>query len=147
MNDSRDRRLLVQGFLLILIALIVGMFVQRMPNPRMGLATHLEALLLGMMLLLLGLLWHRFSLPDWAFTVLAWFPIVGAHCSVVMHLFAALFPSGEYWMPIAAAGLEGALWQEWVVTIGVVVIGVTMLPAMAVALWGLFRNQGREDPG
>lgn len=140
MNDRRDRNLLAHGFFLIFGALVLGLFIQRLPSPRMGLATHLEALMLGMLLLLLGLAWRRFSLPEWARSVLAWLPVVGAYCSVAMHLFAACFPSGEYWMPIAAAGAQGEPWQERIVTIGMYAIGLSLLPSMGIACWGVLRG-------
>lgn len=137
MSDRRDRRLMAHGFLLILAALVIGLFMQRLPSPRMGLATHLEALMLGMLLILLGLAWRRFVLPQRALALLGWLPIVGADASVAMHFFAALYPAGGTWMPLAAPGVEGTPWQEWLVSAGMYVIGVTMLPAMAIALWGM----------
>jgi hydroxylaminobenzene mutase len=145
MSDTRDRRLFANGLFLIVTALVVGAFMQRLPNPRMGLATHLEALMLGMLLLLLGLLWGRFSLPDGARALLGWLPILGAYCSVGVHLFAALYPAGEYWMPFAAAGAQGSPLQERILSIGMVVIGLTMLPAMVIALWGMLRAEERSS--
>jgi hydroxylaminobenzene mutase len=141
MNDTRDRRFFRHGLFLIVTGLVAGLLMQRMPHPRLGLATHLEALLLGMLLLLLGLLWGRFSLPAWARALLGWLPILGAYTSVGVHLFTALFPAGEYWMPIAAAGSTGTPWQERIVTAAMIVIGVTMLPAMLIALWGMLRAE------
>jgi (hydroxyamino)benzene mutase len=140
-TDKRDRRLFSQGFLLILFGLVIASVSKFLPNPRMALATHLEALLLGMLLLLIGLLWHRFSLPTWTRNLLGWMPIVGAHASLYVHFFATVFPSGNRWMPIAAQGHVGTFLEEMIITAGILTIGVTMFISVAIALWGMLRDE------
>lgn len=44
------------------LGLLTGFVIPVMRNPRMGLASHLEAVMNGMFLILLGLLWHKLRL-------------------------------------------------------------------------------------
>ena len=55
-------RLLRLGVLLFLLGLLTGFAIPALTNPRMGLTSHLEALMNGMFLVLLGLLWPRLAL-------------------------------------------------------------------------------------
>lgn len=111
-TDKRDRRLFSQGFLLILFGLVIGSFSHFLPNPRMALATHLEGLLTGMLLLFIGLLWHRFSLPTWARNLLGWMPIVGAHASLYVHFFATVFRLAIVGCPLPHRDTLGLFWRR-----------------------------------
>ena len=51
------------GLVLFLIGLLTGLIVPALKNPRMALSSHLEGVLNGMFLVLLGLLWPHVDLP------------------------------------------------------------------------------------
>jgi hydroxylaminobenzene mutase len=51
------------GLILFLIGLLTGFAVPALKNPRMALSSHLEAVLNGMFLVLLGLFWPHVDLP------------------------------------------------------------------------------------
>jgi (hydroxyamino)benzene mutase len=51
------------GLVLFLIGLLTGLVVPAVKNPRMALSSHLEGVLNGMFLVLLGLLWPHIDLP------------------------------------------------------------------------------------
>ena len=61
-----DRALLQLGVLLFLIGLLTGFAVPAAAIPRMALSSHLEGLFNGIVLVVLGLMWHRLVLPAWA---------------------------------------------------------------------------------
>jgi len=50
------------GFVLILLALISGLFIQAMPIPRLGLSAHTIGILSGVLLLAIGAVWPSFVL-------------------------------------------------------------------------------------
>lgn len=52
------------GLVLFLLGLLTGFVVPALKNPRMALSSHLEAVLNGMFLVLLGLLWPHIHLPN-----------------------------------------------------------------------------------
>lgn len=143
MTNSRDRRLMAHGFLIFALAIWVGLLAHWMANPRMGLAAHLEGLLNGMMLVLLGLVWKRLALGPRALTTTAWMLVIGSYTTLIMHVLAAVWPGGDFWMPIAAGGRNGAFWLETLVTTGVVIIGATLIPGSALVVLGLWRREER----
>ena len=51
------------GLVLFLLGLLTGIGVPALKNPRMALSSHLEAVLNGMFLVLLGPLWPHIHLP------------------------------------------------------------------------------------
>src|SRR6266851_4961120 len=53
MDDSK-RRLIRHGFFLFLLGLLSGFLEQKFVNPRMGLAAHLEGVMLGTFVIALG---------------------------------------------------------------------------------------------
>lgn len=57
------------GLVLFVIGLLTGFAIPALKNPRMGLTSHLEGVLNGMFLALLGLLWPHVHLPHaWGIT-------------------------------------------------------------------------------
>jgi hydroxylaminobenzene mutase len=58
-----QRVLFTLGLVLFLVGLLTGFAVPALKNPRMALSSHLEAVLNGMFLVLLGLLWPHIDLP------------------------------------------------------------------------------------
>jgi (hydroxyamino)benzene mutase len=47
------------SILLFSLGLVTGLLAPKLANPRMGLSSHLEGLMNGMFLVLLGLIWQR----------------------------------------------------------------------------------------
>ena len=57
------------GLILFVIGLLTGFAIPALKNPRMGLTSHLEGVLNGMFLALVGLLWPHVHLPHaWGVT-------------------------------------------------------------------------------
>jgi len=65
--NKQGNTLIFLGLLLFLLALIIGLFVQNMTNPRMALSAHLEGIMNGMFLMILGLVWRRLILSKTLF--------------------------------------------------------------------------------
>ena len=74
-------------------------------------------------------------------SLLFWLAIVGVYCTFVLHLFSAIFPSGNRFMPFASQGKVGTDWQEALVFLGVAIIGSTLIPVSWLAAWGLWRHK------
>lgn len=137
--SDRTRRLLWYGMLLFVLGLFVGLAVPAFTNPRMGLAAHLEGVLNGILLLVLGLAWREVRLPprwDDAAYRLALFGTFG---NFAMNVVAAAFGTAAL-TPIASGSHVGEPWQELLVTVGLVGTGLATLVA-AIALLVGFRRQ------
>lgn len=138
------RKLIRYGMLLFLFGLLTGAAVPELHNPRMGLSAHLEGVMAGMFLMLLGLVWNEFNLSRRTGRVLYGFFLFGSYGTWGFTLLAAVFGTSRL-QPIAGAGYEGAPWQEVLVGVCLVAGSIAFVCACAAALYGLRgRAAGRD---
>lgn len=137
--QDRGRRLLWHGMLLFILGLLTGLFQQHLTNPRMGLAAHLEGLMNGTFLLTLGAASPQVRLSPRANSVAYWTALFGTYGNWAVTIMAGVFGTAAM-TPIASAGFSGQGWQETAVTIGFVSIGIAVLTASILFLFG-FRRQ------
>jgi hypothetical protein len=78
-------RLLWHGFLLFLLGLLTGFAVPALTNPRMGLSAHLEGVMNGVFLVVLGLVRERLVLSARAVTALFWLALYVRHLRQLGH--------------------------------------------------------------
>ncbi len=140
LQSGLGHRLLQLGVVLFLLGLLTGFVTPMMENPRMGLASHVQGVINGMLLVLLGLLWSRLLLGRMALLVLFWLALYGTFANWLATLLAAWWGAGRL-MPIAAAGFEGTPGQEAVVAFLLLSLSLALVAACALLLWGLRRPQ------
>jgi hydroxylaminobenzene mutase len=133
---SVSRPLLRAGLLLFLLGLVTGFLMPLYANPRMGLASHLEGVMNGMFLVLLGLAWGHLRMAERARRWLARIAVYGTYANWVATLLAAVWGAGAM-MPLAAGGRTGSAAQEAVVAGLLWSLSLAMLAVGGVALWGL----------
>lgn len=131
-------RLLWHGFFLFLLGLAAGFAVPAVTNPRMGLSAHLEGVMNGLFLVILGLVWERFTLSERMGVVLFWLALYGTYVNWASTLLAAVFGTSRS-TPIAGAGFAGQPWQENLVDFGLISLSFAIVAACVLALWGLRR--------
>src|ERR1700744_5974726 len=89
------------GLGLFLIGLLTGLVIPKLKNPRMGLTSHLEGILNGMFLALLGLLWPHVHLAHaWGVTAIVLI-VYSAFANWLGALLAAAWGAGRKMAPIA----------------------------------------------
>ncbi len=137
MEDIK-RRLLWHGMFLFLIGLLTGLAEQRFHNPRMGLAAHLEGVMNGTFLVVLGAIWMDVQLSPRLKTATYWSALYGTYVNWAVTLLAASLGTAAM-SPITAAGHSAQPWQESLVTLGFVSVGIAMIAASILTLWGLRR--------
>lgn len=130
------RRLLFHGIALFLIGLITGLMEQHFVNMRMGLAAHLEGVMNGTFLLAVGANWMEVRLPPRLGTLVYWTLLGGTYGNWAVTTTAAVLGTAAL-SPVTAAGHSAAQWQESFVTAGFVLIGLAILAASLLLLWGL----------
>jgi hydroxylaminobenzene mutase len=130
-------RLLQLGMSLFILGLLTGFGVPALANPRAGLTSHLEGVLNGILLLVLGSIWQRLRLgvaaQRWAF----WLAIYGTFVNWLSTLLAAAWGAGGALMPLSAAGYPGTSAQEAVIGFGLISLSFAMLVVGGLVLWGL----------
>jgi (hydroxyamino)benzene mutase len=130
------RRLLFHGMVLFLIGLFTGLAEQHFVNIRMALAAHLEGVMNGTFLLAVGAIWGEVKLSSRAGVAAYWALLAGTYGNWAMTTIAAILGTAAL-SPITAAGHGAAQWQESLATAGFVMIGLAIISASILLLWGL----------
>jgi hydroxylaminobenzene mutase len=133
------RRLLWHGMALFLIGLLTGLAQQHFVNMRMALAAHLEGVMNGTFLLAVGAIWSEVRLSPRAGGVAYWSLLIGTYGNWIVTTIAAILGTAAL-SPITAAGHSAAQWEESLVTAGFVAIGLAIIFASALLMWGLRRK-------
>ncbi len=136
MKTKQSDQLIYLGFVLFLLGLIVGLFVPLMANPRMGVSSHLEGIMNGMFLIILGLIWHKVNLSDKWLKITYWLALYGTFVNWFGIFVAAIFNAGEM-LIIAANGVKGDPIPEAVVIFSLVSLTIAMLVVSIAVLIGL----------
>jgi (hydroxyamino)benzene mutase len=138
MNGS-NRRLMWHGMFLFLIGLLTGFAETHFANVRMGLAAHLEGVMNGTFLVALGAVWNEVRLPARIKTMAYWTALYGTYVNWFMTTVAAVLATAAL-SPITAAGRSAAPWKEALVTAGFLSVGISIIAASLLVLWGLRSN-------
>jgi (hydroxyamino)benzene mutase len=141
MQETR-RRIIWHGVFLFFLGLITGFVETQFSNPRMGLAAHLEGLMNGTFLIALGAIWTEIRLSLAPEAAAFWTALTGAYGNWATTTMAAIFGTAAL-SPITAAGYAGQPWQELIVTLEFSLVGLTIVAASVLVLWGLRRVQTR----
>jgi hydroxylaminobenzene mutase len=124
------------GMALFLIGLLTGFVEQHFVNMRMGLAAHLEGVMNGTFLVALGAVWTEVRLPPRARAAAYWIVLYGTYGNWFVTTLAAVFGTAAL-SPLTGAGHSGQPWQETLVTVGFISVGIAIVAAAGTVLWGL----------
>jgi hydroxylaminobenzene mutase len=134
--EYSGRRLIWHGVFLFLLGLLAGLLEQRFSNPRMGLAAHLEGLMNGTFVVAVGAVWAEVKLRARSIRLTFWTLLYGSYANILVTALAATFGTAAM-TPLAGAGHHARDWQEALVTGGFISVGVSMIAASVLLLWGL----------
>ncbi len=138
-SQSKQAEILIfLGLILFLLGLFIGLFVQNMANPRMALSAHLEGVMNGMFLVLLGLIWKRILLSTTLLKVTFWLAVYGTFANLAAVMIAAVTGFGKM-MPIAG-GREGTGIAESAITFLLTSLALCMIAVSILVLMGFYRN-------
>ena len=135
MQDVK-RRLIWHGMFLFLLGLLTGLVETQFANPRMGLAAHLEGVVNGIFLVALGAVWLEVRLSPALSRTAYWSALFGTYANWGVTTLAAVLGTGAL-SPITAPGRTALPWQESLVTAGFMSVGIAMIAATVLVLWGL----------
>lgn len=134
--EGSNRRLMWHGMFLFLIGLFTGFAESHFANTRMGLAAHLEGVMNGTFLVALGAIWNEVRLTPRVKTIAYWIVLYGTYFNWLITTFAAIFGTAAL-SPITGAGHTGQPWQESLVTMGFMSVGIAIVAASIMVLVGL----------
>jgi hydroxylaminobenzene mutase len=144
LQKNQSDKLIFLGVLLFFLCLVVGLFVPVLANPRMGLSSHLEGVMNGIFLMVLGLIWNKVALSDKWLKITFWLAIYGTFVNWLGVLIAAIFNAGKM-MGVAAQGQQGPPLAEGIVTFSLISLSFSMLIICITILIGLNRNMKHKD--
>jgi hydroxylaminobenzene mutase len=129
--------LIFLGILLFLFGLIIGLFIPLMTNPRMGLTAHLEGIMNGMFLVILGFVWNKIILKDKWLATTFWLTIYGSFANFTAVTISAITGAGKM-MPIAG-GKEGSFAVEGLISFLLISLSLAMIMVCILVLTGLYK--------
>lgn len=136
MTMSLSARLMFAGILLFIIGIFSGIAAQFFMNPRLAVSGHLEGVLNGMFLILMGLVWRRLALSDGQKKAAFFFLMFGTWANWFLTMLGAAWGTKRL-TPIAGAGYEAREWQELVMMGSLGVMIIAMLVGCGLVAYGL----------
>ncbi|KAB0509701.1 hydrogenase [Pseudomonas moorei] len=130
------RRLMWHGMFLFFLGLCTGLVEQQFSNPRMGLTAHLEGVMNGILLLAVGAVWMEVNLSSRNKAIAYWTLLYGAYANWAVTTLAAIFGTTAM-SPFTGARQAANVWQEGLVTVGFASVGIAIIMAALLLLWGL----------
>jgi hydroxylaminobenzene mutase len=140
LKAALGHKLIWFGVLLLLLGLLTGFAIPVMTNPRMGLSSHLEGTLNGMLLILFGLIWTKLNASDKLLKFTFALALFGTFTNWVTTLFAAVVGAGSEMMPLAGENLQGSLLEEVIIKFGLISLSLAIVTVCVVLLLGLRKN-------
>ena len=142
--ENMKRSLVRHGVFLLFLGLLTGLAVSGVKNPRMGLSAHLEGVMGGMLLILLGgAVWQELTLTGRQAAAAFWLSLYAAYTTWAYTLLGALLGTSRL-TPIAGAGFSAPAWQETLVQGCLVTEVLAVLIAFCILLYGL-RGKGLQS--
>jgi hydroxylaminobenzene mutase len=138
-SETSGQWLILLGLALFLLGLLTGLASAGFANPRMGLAAHIEGVMNGMFLAVLGLVWPRAALGATAARVACWLVVYAAFANWLATTLSGVWGAGSPMMPIAGLGMTGSALQEHFIKFLLITLAIAMVAGVAMVIWGLWR--------
>ncbi len=135
--QQQSSKLIFYGLLLFLFGLVTGLIVPFFANPRMGLSAHMEGVMNGMFLIILGLLWKKLVLSATWLRTTYWLLLYGAFANFSAVILAAITGNGKM-MPLAG-GREGTDFTEALISFLLVTLALSMITVCIIVLTGFYK--------
>lgn len=139
-SEAQGHFLIQAGVVLFLLGLLTGFVVPLLANPRMGLSSHLEGVMNGMLLVLLGLVWPRLVLSAGALKTAFGLVLYGTFSNWGIVLMSAIWNAGSA-MSLAAGAHQGTPFQEGVINFFLYSLSLAMVAVCLFVLTGLRKRK------
>ena len=135
------RKLIKYGIILLLLGLLTGFAIPAMKNPRMGLSSHLEGTLNGMLLIIFGIIWPKLRLSTRALKWGYGLVLFGTFTNWLTTFVAGIWGAGAEMMPFAGGDYVGLAWQENLIKLGLLSLSIAMVIVTGILVWGMRGHQ------
>jgi hydroxylaminobenzene mutase len=127
------------GLILFLLGLVTGLAIPALKNPRMGLASHLQGMTNGPLLIVIGLLWPHLDLAHVWQVVVVTLLAYGTYANWLATQLAAIWGAGQRFAPGAAGAHVASAAKESIVNVLLVSLAPATIAAGIILLVGLLR--------
>ena len=134
--NAPDRPLIRAGFFLILLAMLTGLLIPAVPNPRMALAAHVGGAMAGLTLIVVGLAWPHIARSAGVGRVTRYLLLFAAYGNWLAGVLAAAFGTNRL-TPLNGGPGAPLAWQETVVAGLQVSQALAILVALSLAVYEL----------
>lgn len=134
--ETSNRRLMWYGMFLFLLGLLTGLLETHFINMRMAVSAHLEGVMNGTFLIVLGAIWTEVRLSPPVKTAAFWIALYGTYANWFFTTLGAILGTAAA-NPISAAGHHAQPWQESLAGAGFLSVAIAMIVASLLVLWGL----------
>jgi hydroxylaminobenzene mutase len=141
MAERTARDLALAGAVLVLLGLLTGLISGSLANPRMGLSSHLAAMIGGTLLLAVAAAWRWVVLSPGLDRLAFWLLVYANLANWAATLLAAVWGAGAGSMPIAAGANRAADWQEGLVMALLISLSLAMIVGVVLAIKGLLAGR------
>ncbi|HLE20474.1 MAG TPA: hydrogenase [Vicinamibacteria bacterium] len=138
-SKDTNRTLMRWGFFLLLCALVTGLAVPGFTNPRMAVSAHLEGVMNGLLLVIVGLVWSHLGLSGRLAKIVFWLFAYAAFANWGVTTLAAALGTSRL-TPMAGAGYSASPMQENVVQVIQVSLALAVIAAVALVVYSLRRG-------
>lgn len=135
-TTKQSNSLIQLGVLLFTLALLTGLAIPFLTRPRLGLSSHLGAIMNGTFLILIGVIWNKISLSPILQKTTFWLVIYCTYANWLANLLAGMWNAGKELLPIAGDG-TGTFSQEMIIKFLLVSLSLGFLAACVMILLGL----------
>jgi hydroxylaminobenzene mutase len=133
--EDTKRRLIWHGMFLFLLGLITGFVEPQFKNVRMALAAHLEGVMNGIFVIALGAVWSELKFSVRQNVAAYWTALYGTYGNWAATTLAAVLGTAAL-SPITSAGQHSQPWQETLITVAFLTVGVAIIACSVLVLRG-----------
>jgi hydroxylaminobenzene mutase len=132
MFTERGQGLIRWGAVLLALSVLSGFAIMVVPDPIMGLASHIQGLLNAFLIILIGLIWSRLEVGYLASVVIYWGLIIGGYVTFLVQMLCTFLEIGGGIFPLAGGSHTGTPLEEMLVKRAVQ--GAALLTSVAIIL-------------
>lgn len=136
-----NRNLLSLGFILIFVSFLTGLVIPLTTNPHLAVSAHLNAIIGGIILVILGIVSAQLNLSVTNRKIMVWSWIYATYMNWFTTLLGGIWGTSKL-TPVAGAGFSGSALQENIVSVLLISLVLASFIGCAIVIFGL---RGRDN--
>lgn len=136
-----NRNLLSLGFILVFLSFLTGLVIPLVKNPHLAVSAHLNAIIGGIILVIIGLISAALNLSATLRKIMVWSWGYAVYMNWLTTLLGGIWGTSKL-TPIAGAGFSGSALQETIVSILLISLVLASFIGCGIVIYGL---RGKEN--